>query len=744
MHQGNSYTYNYYPWNPHLDKYEALYNSLTFDRIDSRFRSIELALSQTCEWIQSHECFLAWIDHRRVEEHHGLLWFKGKPGSGKSTIMKKLLEWARTTWRDEVILAYFFDARAPGELEKSCLGLYRSLIYQLLSASGDIRTLFTEEFSSKEWNGQVEDWSEIELRNFLLKMVKDAHLTRLNIFVDALDEGDEYDVQDMLSFFEEVAEYAMRAGSVFRLCLSSRHYPQISIEIGLSIVVENQPGHMRDIELYIAKTLPGKKQASMDDIRETLLRKSGHVFLWVVLSVSLLKPLYHKGRVRDMRARIEKIPPYLNDLFSKLITRNSDYLGESATLLQWMLVSQRALSAPELYLAIQSRHNTSNLEDFDDLDQVVNYILDCSRGLVELTAGQNPRVQFIHDTVRQFLISDTKIATSTQKMWPAVIDFRLDTCHAVVAEGCLDYLLHMSKKAPIDVGLVQQFPLAKYAAQYWPHHVRAATCTQGSRLVDLATQLLMKDYPGLLTWVQIYNIDEGEEPEQDSYNLNLTKMDLAPPIYYAALIGAPELVRAIVSLKVNVNAQGGFYETALFAASSKGFEQVVKILLDNGANVNVQGADGETPLYAASIHGHVRVVEMLLEKGADVNSRGGEFNNALQAASAAGKEEVVRMLLDRGADVDTQGGFYGNALSTAAAFRHKHIAKILLTALIPTLDENSDIDQLTSTFLDGGWTMLLAAWSRFDEESLRRRTEKLGLTEIEFVREKPLRRETLD
>lgn len=508
VHQGDSYTYNYYPWNPHSDKYSILYNSLAFDRIDSRFRSIELALSQTCEWIHSNESFVAWIDHNRVHEHHGLLWFKGKPGSGKSTIMKKMLEWARATWKHEVILFYFFDGRAPGELEKSCLGLYRSLVYQLLSHLENVRSLFVKEFSSKEGNGHVEDWTEVELRNFLLKLVKDAHLTTLNVFVDALDEGDEHGVQDMLLYFEEVASYSVQIGSTFRLCLSSRHYPQIVIETGLSIVVESQAGHMRDIELYIERSLPGRKQASMNDIRQALLRKSEHVFLWVVLSVSLLKPLYHKGRVKEMRTRLDKIPIYLDDLFSKIITRNSEYLEECITLLQWMLVSQRPLTAIELYLAIQSRHDPSSLDDLGDPDQIGSYIIDCARGLVELTEGLTPQVQFIHDTVREFLISATKELVTPDQPRTTMIEFRQETSHASVAEGCLEYLLHVCGKAPLDAEKVQQLPLARYAARYWGDHLRAATYSSESRLFDLATQLLMKDSTNLLTWVQIYNIDD--------------------------------------------------------------------------------------------------------------------------------------------------------------------------------------------------------------------------------------------
>lgn len=157
----------------------------------------------------------------------------------------------------------------------------------------------------------------------------------------------------------------------------------------------------------------------------------------------------------------------------------------------------------------------------------------------------------------------------------------------------------------------------------------------------------------------------------------------------------------------------------------------MKLLLDNGADANIQGEDGETALYAAAIQGHKNVVQILLDRGANVNAKGGEFNSALQAASATGNEDVVQLLLDYGADINAQGGFFGNALSTAAALEHRHIVKKLLPAMIPSLRESSEIDRLSSIFLEGGWAELLAAWSKIDVESLRARTEKLGLAEIE-------------
>jgi hypothetical protein len=71
---------------------------------------------------------------------------------------------------------------------------------------------------------------------------------------------------------------------------------------------------------------------------------------------------------------------------------------------------------------------------------------------------------------------------------------------------------------------------------------------------------------------------------------------------------------------------------------------------DKDAKVNAQGGRYGDALYAASARGHEAIVKLLLDKGAEVNAQGGQYGNALQAASARGHEAIVKLLLDKGAD----------------------------------------------------------------------------------------------
>lgn len=145
------------------DTYETLLTSLTFDGMNTRARNVATALPTTCEWLLDHQTFVAWTDGSKIHNHNGFLWIKGKPGSGKSTIMKEKLVWVEKTWSDQIVLSYFFNARSSNLLEKSSIGSYRVLLHQLLCQLPSIHSLFATNFASKVREGDVEGWYWTEL-----------------------------------------------------------------------------------------------------------------------------------------------------------------------------------------------------------------------------------------------------------------------------------------------------------------------------------------------------------------------------------------------------------------------------------------------------------------------------------------------------------------------------------------------------------------------------------------------------
>ncbi|KAI9764205.1 MAG: hypothetical protein M1840_008595 [Geoglossum simile] len=105
--------------------------SLGFPHIDDRRHDIALAHQDTCDWLFKTEQFQQWRDRYNLLTHNGVLWIKGKPGAGKLTLMKHILSHCQKAFTNHVIGAYFFNARGS-KLGKTPLGMFRSLLYQLL------------------------------------------------------------------------------------------------------------------------------------------------------------------------------------------------------------------------------------------------------------------------------------------------------------------------------------------------------------------------------------------------------------------------------------------------------------------------------------------------------------------------------------------------------------------------------------------------------------------------------------
>ncbi len=109
----------------------ACLRSLGFRGIEARLHDIAAAYSGTCDWLFSTTQFRKWRDCADLPGYNGVLWIKGKPGAGKSTLMKHALRHCEEVFADHLIVAYFFNAQ--GEiLEKTPLGMLRSIVYQLL------------------------------------------------------------------------------------------------------------------------------------------------------------------------------------------------------------------------------------------------------------------------------------------------------------------------------------------------------------------------------------------------------------------------------------------------------------------------------------------------------------------------------------------------------------------------------------------------------------------------------------
>jgi ankyrin repeat protein len=345
-------------------------------------------------------------------DHGGLLWIKGNPGIGKSTLMKFLFEEARRKARgdaSQITLSFFFLARGT-DLEKSVIGLYRSLLHQLFEKAPQLKESL--EWMTSDGARVIErtGWHKETLKQTLAHAVQSLGGQSFTVFVDALDECDEDEVADMVFFFEGLCDCARDAKVRLQVCFSSRHYPTIVIQRGIEIVLEDQTGHTADIEQYIKSKLRLGKSKAAEELRSRILEKSSNIFLWVVLVLDILNSEYPNSSISLKKAqeRLNQIPPKLSELFEMILERDGQNREQLQLCLKWILFATRPLKPPELYFAVQLGLDKSSSGHWDpddvDPDQINTFVRSSSKGLAEVTRNKASEVQFIHESVRDFLL----------------------------------------------------------------------------------------------------------------------------------------------------------------------------------------------------------------------------------------------------------------------------------------------------------------------------------------------------
>src|SRR6266516_2880537 len=136
-----------------------------------RAESISTAAYGTCGWLYSHKSYSTWLGQ------HGLLWIKGKPGAGKSTLLNYALRSIRQGSDNFVTASFFFHGRGHF-MQKTPIGLFRSLLHQILTQIrrpllSEFHSIFKRKRETQGIPGKDWDWGERELRDFLETIATD-------------------------------------------------------------------------------------------------------------------------------------------------------------------------------------------------------------------------------------------------------------------------------------------------------------------------------------------------------------------------------------------------------------------------------------------------------------------------------------------------------------------------------------------------------------------------------------------
>ncbi|TGO12243.1 hypothetical protein BTUL_0092g00430 [Botrytis tulipae] len=320
----------------------SILESLKFSSMNLRHEIIAEAHQQTFEWIfcdpkiepKPWSNFSEWL-----KTENGIYWIHGKPGCGKSTLMRFIVHdsqsrgyaeiWAHNT---PLETPSFFFWNSGDKAQRSQYGLLRSLLYEILEKHC---TLIPEVFS-KEWKTAFENtlhnvpilstnWSlPVLKKSFRTLIEKTSGTLSFCFFIDGLDEY-EGNYWDIAEYFYELSE-----SKHAKFCLSSRpetafldtfrSMPQLKLHDLTESDITNYVRDRLENNLQMRLLMNSCPSDALALITEVVNDGDG-VFLWVRLVVnSLLNSLRKRDDISTLRVRLRETPKEIDDLYDRILS----------------------------------------------------------------------------------------------------------------------------------------------------------------------------------------------------------------------------------------------------------------------------------------------------------------------------------------------------------------------------------------------------------------------------------------
>ena len=674
---------------------KALLNRLRHPLRENRIDKIAEAQENTFEWIWSEdEPIKHWLCRER-----GLFWISGKPGSGKSTMMKKVfLDIERQYARSEIAVVGFFFSNLGEKLGRTFEGLLSVILEKLLRQRPEIINIVIDNFPEvfEDWNSLKAGPSSEELafefgaerlkRTVLDVVRRGPRSMKLVVCVDALDECDDMTTKHLISCFRQLVSETNQTS--VRVCFSGRGIADAFLNTEEELkgfTMEDRS--KKDIEAFVSNTIsafPFSKSETFVAGRliKAVVSKANGVFLWAVLVCRKLSDGCEQGdTLTEMLGSLKTIPPELSGVFSSMLASvDETHIAETNFMLALMLAAERPLEVEELCfaMALGSEVIFSSQKAMQENSGIVHStpimmrrIRHRCRGLLEGIGVSNPSwkptnasthdssketivIQFVHQTVKGFLLSRADDENGVLKA-----EDLLNLGHKTFSRACLRYLVlpevrHFtflfpnSQSGPAKVKWIEEsLPFARYAAANAIEHYQFTEDHHIAETQELE-RLEANGEEGYRTWRNLSRSLDSIFTDFD---------DLPDPQVNGACLLQDAVVRGFVAyarkkfesgVKVNETIDGDCHQWLFYGISSDSVP-MVEMLLEQGANPNT-GDLYNTPLLVAILLGNVDMVRLLLQNNADpLESK--IFTSVLEIAGGQHQWEILELLLEQNCEV---------------------------------------------------------------------------------------------
>ena len=405
-----------------------------FAEIDDRQEQVQGAHRETFRWIfqSDHETgFAAWLS-----SGDGIFWIHGKPASGKSTLMKyitheKRLEELLDVWTGSspLVVASFYFWVAGSPLQRSLVGLYRTLLHQMLKKEEHMCRI-----AFPDWQRKFEN-TEPTLGMLTAAVNRILTSGRLsNNFFFIIDGLDEYDRDSIgKTQLAELMLELTRSPRV-KLLLSSRPETPFKTAFQQCPTLRLEKLTESDISAYVntrlwsnpaVRNISDVEAESIEEIASFILNSAQGVFLWVVLTLSIaLDGISNHEDLAVVRDRVTHLPPELDEMFTHILTKRIPRQHQQEAFrclfitLVWNSESSRQSSwmdLPHMVVSVACQASSyadacaiANAPTLASAQHSRNRLASRCQGLLETSAEANTHteVKFLHRTLFDYLRGD--------------------------------------------------------------------------------------------------------------------------------------------------------------------------------------------------------------------------------------------------------------------------------------------------------------------------------------------------
>ncbi|KAK5657414.1 hypothetical protein OQA88_2984 [Cercophora sp. LCS_1] len=414
---------------------KSILKSIDFTDMEIRSEGILDSFENTCEWVfgtpAQHEgralwaSFPEWLETPSDRPY----WITGKPGSGKSTTMKHILQSSRLdkhlrVWSGglPVLITSYYAWNSGTDLQKSREGLLRTILYQALASNpSHVREVVPRRwawFSSLRLPTHAPPWEEWELEESFHRLLRLSQQDmRLAIFVDGLDEFEVAPVAVV-----ELINNITNTAKHIKVCVASRPWTEFNDAFRHSPTMEMHLLTHLDIAVFVNSKLSANQgfaelkaiyPAEASSIAESLTIKANGVFLWVALVTrSLLLALSEGESLSSLQSILDQLPSDIHLLYNAIWERiNPRNLRDASAMVQIVMASRGSLPWFVMWLADEWRSGSLSNSAAVNQDAGPSALrslkrrLDTrTRGIVEISSYKPERchVGFSHRTAHDW------------------------------------------------------------------------------------------------------------------------------------------------------------------------------------------------------------------------------------------------------------------------------------------------------------------------------------------------------